>query len=114
MDQTAFFKTALLIPTVPDNVMNNLNIYQTHDSGSSSSSAKLCSNCSQSDSGTSNSPGSNGGPNSPTPGNQNKVIDNRNVTAPGVTHGNIQDKQRSTIQTHINDRIHNNYIPAKN
>jgi hypothetical protein len=99
--------------TVPDNVLNNLNIYQTNDSGSSSSSAKACSNCSRSDSGSSNSPGSNGGPNKTAPGNPNTPVDNRNVTAPGVTHGNIQQKQQPAIQSHIQDRIHNYYIPVK-
>ena len=107
--------------TVPDNVMNNLNVYQTSNSGSSSTSASTgatssnsSSGSSSSNSGTSNFPGSNGGPNNATPGNQNKVIDNRNVTAPGVTHGNIQQKQQAPIQNHINDRIHNYYIPVKN
>jgi len=107
--------------TVSDNVMNNLNVYQTSDSGSSSTSASTgatssnsSSGSSSSNSGTSNFPGSNGGPNNATPGNQNKVIDNRNVTGPGVTHGNIQQKQQTPIQNHINDRIHNYYIPIKN
>lgn len=107
--------------TVPDNVMSNLNVYQTNDSGSSSSSASTgatssnsSSGSSSSNSGTSNFPGSNGGPNNPTSGNQNKVIVNKNVTGQGVTHGNIQQKEQSTIQGHINSRIHNYYIPIRN
>jgi RHS repeat-associated protein len=97
--------------TIPENVNTNLNIYQTEDSGTSSSSAtfgKTSSNSSSasssSNSGTSNSPGSNGSPNNAANPNRTTVI-NKNVTAPGTTHGNIQQKQMGTIQSTIDNRI---------
>lgn len=104
--------------SVSDNVMGNLNVYQTNDSGASSSSASTgatssgsSSGSSSSNSGTSNSPGSNGGPNKMANPNSKSVITNMNVTAPGVTHGNIQEKQQGAIQGYINNRIQNYYLP---
>ena len=94
---------------VSGNVGTNLNIYQSDDSGTSSfswSSGKSSgsSGSSSSDSGTSNFPGSNGSPNTAKNSNRTNVI-NLNVSGPGVTHGNIQSRQQSTIQHAINNHI---------
>jgi RHS repeat-associated protein len=83
--------------SIPENVSTNLNVYQTHDSGTSSKVVK-------SDSGTSNSPGSNGGANTAIDSKQTTVI-NKNVTAPGTTHGNIQTKAQGTIESKIKEKI---------
>lgn len=93
--------------SIPDNVNVNVNYYQTDDSGSSSLSRSgaaifSSSESSQSDSGSSNSPGSNGGPNSAV--NTANVI-NRNVTANGTTHGNIQQKHQAEIEQYFDDYI---------
>ncbi len=97
--------------SIPENVNTNINIYQTDDSGTSSSSrstgatsSNSSSGSSSSDSGTSNFPGSNGGPNTAVNPNVTNVI-NRNVSAPGTTHGNIQTKQQEAIQSVIKERI---------
>ncbi|MFO0453212.1 MAG: hypothetical protein ACK52I_31895, partial [Pseudomonadota bacterium] len=99
--------------TVPGNVDTNLNIYQTNDSGTSSSSrstgatsSNSSSGSSSSNSGSSNFPGSNGGPNTAADPNKTNVV-NKNVTGPGVTHGNIQQKTQNIIQPLVNTRIHN-------
>ena len=96
---------------IPDNVDTNLNIYQTDDSGKSGSSRSTgvsssgtSSGSSTRDSGTSNSPGSNGSPNAAVNPSKTTVI-NRNVTASGTTHGNIQQKNKNTIQNQINTNI---------
>ena len=52
-------------------------------------------------------PGSRGGPNRAVNPNSTSVI-NRNISGPGVNHGNIQQKAESTIQPLINTRIQNN------
>jgi RHS repeat-associated protein len=100
--------------TIPSNVSTNLNVYQTDDSGSSSSSrstgatsSNSSSGSSSSNSGTSNSPGSNGGPNRAANSRATKVI-NRNVTAPGTTHGNIQSKEKEVINNTIKKHIQGN------
>lgn len=102
---------------IPDNVDTNINYYQTDHSGSSSSSrssraSSSSSSSSQgssqsssnSDSGSLNFPGSNGGPN--TAVNSANVI-NRDVTASGTTHGNIQQKHQAEIEREIKDAIRN-------
>lgn len=89
--------------TVPDNVNSALNVYQTQASGQSSSSQSSLGGTSESQAGTSNSPGSHGYP--ATAGGRNRV-QNVNATAPGVTHGNIQDRQRSTIMSFLNSYLH--------
>lgn len=102
---------------IPDNVDTNINYYQTDHSGSSSSSrssraSSSSSSSSQgssqsssnSDSGSLNFPGSNGGPN--TAVNTANVI-NRDVTASGTTHGNIQQKHQTEIERAINEAIRN-------
>lgn len=108
--------------TIPENVSTNLNIYQTSNSGASSSSRSTGSSSgatssssgsnssgssNRSDSGSSNSPGSRGGPNRAVNSNSTNVI-NRDMSGPGVNHGNIQQKAESIIQPLINTRIHNN------
>jgi RHS repeat-associated protein len=108
--------------TIPENVRTNLNIYQTSNSGASSSSRSTGSSSgttssssgsnssgssNRSNSGSSNSPGSRGGPNRAVNPNSTSVI-NRNISGPGVNHGNIQQKAESTIQPLINTRIQNN------
>lgn len=94
---------------IPDNVVLNINYYQTSNSGSSSfsrssgaTSSNSSSQSSSSDSGTSNSPGSNGGPNKAV---KTANVINRNVTASGTTHGNIQQKHQADIEKEINDCI---------
>lgn len=88
--------------TIPDNVNRALNVYQTQASGQSSSSQSSSGSTSESQAGTSNSPGSHGYP--ATAGGRNSV-QNVNATAPGVTHGNIQDRQRSTIMSFLNSYL---------
>ena len=85
--------------TIPDNVNNALNVYQTQASGQSSSSQSSSGSTSESQAGISNSPASHGAP--ATASGKNRV-QNMNVTAPGVNHGNIQDKQKGTIMSFIN------------
>jgi len=102
---------------IPDNVDTNINYYQTDHSGSSSSSrssrgSSSSSSSSQgssqsssnSDSGSLNFPGSNGGPNQAVKGAN---VINRDVTASGTTHGNIQQKHQTAIEREINDAIRN-------
>jgi hypothetical protein len=96
---------------ISDNVGINFNIYQTDDSGTSSSSRSTgatssgsSSNSSSSDSGTLNFPGSNGSPHTAKNKYRTHVI-NSNVSGNGVTHGNIQSKQQSTLQHVINNII---------
>ncbi|MGS2765244.1 RHS repeat domain-containing protein [Sinomicrobium sp. M5D2P9] len=104
---------------IPENVDTNLNVYQTDNSGTSSSSRSTgasssgtSSGSSSSNSGSSNSPGSNGGPNSAVNPSKTNVV-NKNITGPGVNHGNIQQKAQNTIQPLINTRI-NNYPKNQN
>lgn len=85
--------------SIPDNVEMMVNFYQTSNSGRSSASQSVGSG---SDSGSSNSPGSRGYPHSAEADN---AVVNHDVTAPGVTHGNIQDKARDRIGALINTRI---------
>ena len=76
-------------------------------SGSSSDGSSRVSGSSQSrlrTSESSNSPGSSGGPNQALNPNRTNVI-NRNVSGPGVTHGNIQARQQFAIQGYINTHI---------
>lgn len=82
--------------SIPDNVLINLNVYQTTDSGSSSGS----------DGGTSNFPGSNGGPNTAIDSSKTEVI-NKNVTSTSITHGTIQDDNvpKEIIDNQINNHI---------
>lgn len=67
-------------------------------------SSDSSSQSSSSDSGTSNFPGSNGGPNTAINSTKTNVI-NKNVSAPGVTHGNIQQKQLKSLEIKIISRI---------
>jgi RHS repeat-associated protein len=85
--------------TIPDNVKENLNYYQTNDSGKSSGSQK---SGSSSSSGSSNSLGSNGGPNSAANSKRTKV-NNVNRTGPGVNHGNIDEKVNKDVQKRIRE-----------
>lgn len=86
--------------SVPENVDMTLNIYQTDNSGASSGSQKVSKN--PPNAGQSNSPGSRGYPH--TAEGKNAVV-NRNATAPGTTHGNIQQKQQNVIETFLKTRI---------
>ena len=103
------FQNSTVNKDVPDNVRINFNIFQTDDSGVSSVSATMgatssnsSSQSSSSDSGTSNSPGSNGSRNR---ANGSAKVHNINVTEPGVTHGNIQQKQDGYIRMLIRQAI---------
>jgi len=80
--------------TIPANVGVNYNILQTNDSGASSGSQSSGSR--GSNSGSSNSPGSSGGRNKAANPKTTKVI-NRDVTAKGTTHGNIDERYRDAI-----------------
>lgn len=87
--------------TIPDNVKENLNFYQTINSGKSSGSQKSSgSNKGSSTSGTSNSPGSNGGPNEAESSKKTKV-NNINKSGKGVNHGNIPDKVSEDVKKRI-------------
>lgn len=97
--------------TIPDNVNTNLNVYQTNDSGTSTSSrstgassSNSSSGSSSSNSGTLNFPGSNGGPNKAQNSSKTNVI-NKNVSATGTTHGNIQSKQKELINNTLQQTI---------
>ncbi|MCJ0742829.1 RHS repeat domain-containing protein [Pedobacter montanisoli] len=86
---------------IPNNVRENLNFFQTKDSGRSSGSQKSGSeNKKNSDSGTSNSPGSNGGRNKPKDSKMTKV-NNQDKTGAGVNHGNIPDKVYKEVKKKI-------------
>lgn len=87
---------------VPDNVKENLNLYQTSDSGKSSGSHKSgrSSRSDSNNSGTSNSPGSNGGPNKAKDSKKTKV-NNVNKSGKGVNHGNIPDKVNEEVKKKI-------------
>ena len=98
--------------TIPSNVKKNVNVFQTEDNGTSSSSASTNKSSSssksnssgsstKSKSGSSNSPGSNGGPNKAANSKKTNVV-NKNVTAPGTNHGNIQKKAKQIIQPELN------------
>jgi RHS repeat-associated protein len=97
---------------IPDNVSENVNIYQTDDSGSSSLSRSTnatssgSSDSSNSDSGTSNSPGSNGGPNTAVDPSKTNV-NNINKTGKGINHGNIQQKSLTEIWNAFKKTIDN-------
>ncbi|MEM6963295.1 MAG: hypothetical protein AAF573_00930 [Bacteroidota bacterium] len=103
--------------TVPENVAEVLNIYQTETSGASSRSQSSSNNPSDSDypsssehsssDGTSDSIGSRGFPHSAENPAATKVF-NVNATRQDINHGNIQDKQRGLIQTVINNHVQNN------
>jgi hypothetical protein len=88
--------------TISENVNLNQNIYQTTNSGASSGSQSTGSG--SSNSGTSNSPGSNGGPNRAANPNKTRVV-NRNVTAKGTTHGNIDEKYLNDVASYIIDAM---------
>jgi len=107
--------------TIPENVDTNLNVYQTNNSGASSSSrstgassgstssssgSNSSGSSNRSNSGSSNSPGSSGGPNKAANSSKTNVI-NKNVTAQGTTHGNIQQKSKNIIQREIDTKITN-------
>ncbi|MEZ4772096.1 MAG: hypothetical protein R3D00_02860 [Bacteroidia bacterium] len=70
------------------------------------SSSGTSSGSSGSSSPSSNSPGSNGGPNQARNPNKTTVM-NRNLSAPDVTHGNIQQKARSIIKQTLVEGIFN-------
>ena len=94
--------------TIPDNVKENQNYFQTKDSGNSSvSRASTASGSnSKSDSNSSNSPGSNGGVNHAQ--NPSKtVVQNTNKTSPGTNHGNMQQKSRDDIKKNIQSLLSN-------
>ena len=94
---------------IPDNVKQNLNIYQEDDSGASSASQKSTNKPSSdgTSSGTSDSPGSNGGPNTAANPSKTKVV-NGNLTNQLVTHGNIDEKTAKTVSNVISKNLSKN------
>lgn len=100
--------------TIPDNVTQNDNYYQTENSSysgssrstnsSSSGTSGSSSGSSSSNSGSSDSPGSSGGPNSASNSAKTRV-NNKNKTGDGVTHGNIDEKIQSNVSRSINNVI---------
>jgi hypothetical protein len=91
--------------TVPGNVAMNLNVFQTNSSGTSSGSHIVSG--SGSNSGSSNFPGSRGRQNLPG-GRSQSVVVNANVTAPGTTHGNIQERAANLIDSFMQSTIKKN------
>ncbi|WP_157501125.1 hypothetical protein [Lewinella sp. 4G2] len=99
--------------TVPDNVGENLNVYQRNgDGGSGGTTSSLGNSSSDSSSGTSRSSGTSGSAGSggtTNTGSGSTVVRNVDVSGPGVNHGNIQSKASSTINTTITDHVERHY-----